>query len=48
MFNVSNVELPINTLGVTLKEDEMLAYTKDTLTLYVMMNEYSSIHKKSH
>lgn len=47
MFNVSNVELPTNTLGVYLKDDEILVHTRDTLTLYVFMNDFSSIYKKS-
>ncbi|KAL4474189.1 hypothetical protein ABPG72_001728 [Tetrahymena utriculariae] len=46
MFNISQVELPINTLGVQLKEDEMIAYTKDTIYLYSLTNDYSSILKQ--
>ncbi|EAR83693.1 hypothetical protein TTHERM_00827100 (macronuclear) [Tetrahymena thermophila SB210] len=46
MFNISSVELPINTLVVSIKEDEMIAYTKDTIYLYSLTNDYSSILKQ--
>lgn len=47
MFNVFTLDLPDKTLHVSIKHDEMIVYTCNSLTTYILLKDFSVISKKN-